>query len=154
MNGDSPVRACYTTIFSRGWRFLIADALILVEGIIFFASNQYLGFEVNVIYDQGLFSAGLDYTVPHQKSVRSWRDFRVFTSTNFTSTLLSFNHTMPRRPLREIDPNRVSGNELSSRIQNRMAGAAACRVASSTISKAFKIPESMIRKTVTLDPLQ
>jgi hypothetical protein len=61
---------------------------------------------------------------------------------------------MSRRPLGEIDPNRVSGNELSSRIRDRIAGAAACGVGSSAISKVFKIPESIIRKTVKLDPIR
>jgi hypothetical protein len=61
---------------------------------------------------------------------------------------------MSRRPLCEIDPNRVSGNELPPRIRDRIAGAAACGVGSSTITKVFKIPESTVRKTIKLDPIR
>jgi hypothetical protein len=89
--------------------------------------------------------------VPRQKFVRSWRGFRVSTSTRLVPPLQFINHTILRRPLGEIDPNRVSGTELSTRIRDRIAGVAACGMGSSTISKVFKIPESIIRKTVKLD---
>jgi hypothetical protein len=60
---------------------------------------------------------------------------------------------MSRKPLCEIDPIRVSGNELPPRIRDRITGAAACGVGSSMITKVFKIPELTVRKTVKLDPI-
>ncbi|MCJ1471569.1 hypothetical protein MMC13_000209 [Lambiella insularis] len=49
-------------LFSRGHNFAVAELSIFVEGLIFFASNQYFGFEVAVMYDQNQFKAGLYYT--------------------------------------------------------------------------------------------
>lgn len=50
-------------LFSRGRNFAIAEAIQLVEGVVFFCATQYYGFEVSVLYDKSLFQAGLDYTV-------------------------------------------------------------------------------------------
>ncbi len=50
-------------LFSRGRNFALAEAIQLVEGLVFFAATQYYGFEVSVLYDKDLFQAGLDYTV-------------------------------------------------------------------------------------------
>ena len=50
-------------LFSRGRNFAIAELCIFVEGMSFFASNQYYGFEIVAIYQQNQFKAGLYYTV-------------------------------------------------------------------------------------------
>ena len=50
-------------LFSRGRNFAVAELCIFVEGMVFFASNQYFGFEIAAIYDQNQFKAGLYYSV-------------------------------------------------------------------------------------------
>jgi MFS family permease len=50
-------------LFSRGRNFVVAELCIFVEGMVFFASNNYFGFEIAVLYDQNQFKAGLYYTV-------------------------------------------------------------------------------------------
>jgi hypothetical protein len=50
-------------LFSRGRNFALAEAIMLVEGLVFFCATQYYGFEVSILYDKDLFQAGLDYTV-------------------------------------------------------------------------------------------
>ena len=49
-------------LFSRGRNFALALLCIFVEGLVFFASNQYFGFEIVAIYQQNQFKAGLYYT--------------------------------------------------------------------------------------------
>ena len=50
-------------LFSRSRNFALAELCIFLEGICFFASNNYFGYEVSVLYDQDQFHAGLWYTV-------------------------------------------------------------------------------------------
>lgn len=50
-------------LFSRSRNFALAELCIFLEGICFFASNNYFGYEVAVLYDQNQFQAGLWYTV-------------------------------------------------------------------------------------------
>ena len=50
-------------LFSRGRNFVVAELCIFVEGMVFFASNNYFGFEIAVLYDQNQFNAGLYYIV-------------------------------------------------------------------------------------------
>ncbi len=50
-------------LFSRGRNFVVAELCIFVEGMVFFASNNYFGFEIAALYDQNQFKAGLYYTV-------------------------------------------------------------------------------------------
>jgi MFS family permease len=50
-------------LFSRGRNFPIALFGITVEGIVFFASNNYYGYETAVVYEKDQFTAGLRYTV-------------------------------------------------------------------------------------------
>lgn len=50
-------------LFSRGRNFVVAELCILIEGMVFFATNNYFGFEVAVLYDANQLKAGVYYSV-------------------------------------------------------------------------------------------
>jgi FtsH-binding integral membrane protein len=50
-------------LFSRGWNFVIALVAVFVEGLVFFAANNYFAFEVNVLYETDPLRVGVRYSI-------------------------------------------------------------------------------------------
>ncbi|KAH8594915.1 major facilitator superfamily domain-containing protein [Bisporella sp. PMI_857] len=50
-------------LFSRGWNFVIALICVFVEGLVFFAANNYFAFEATVLYDHDPLIAGTRYGI-------------------------------------------------------------------------------------------
>jgi len=50
-------------LFTNGWNFVIALLCVFVEGVSFFAANNYFAFEVSVLYETDPLRTGLRYGI-------------------------------------------------------------------------------------------
>ena len=50
-------------LFANGWNFVIALVCVFVEGISFFAANNYFAFEVSVLYETDPLRTGIRYGI-------------------------------------------------------------------------------------------
>ena len=50
-------------LFSQGWNFVIALICVFVEGLVFFAANNYFAFEVTILYETDPLRTGIRYGI-------------------------------------------------------------------------------------------
>jgi len=50
-------------LFSNGWNFVIALFCVFVEGLVFFAANNYFGYQVSVLYETDSLRVGIRYGI-------------------------------------------------------------------------------------------